>query len=153
MSAKWLTDIMATSTTKLTPNYFGWRSTDFPTWLKKPETQEQLKGKEILMYCTGGVRCEMASKLLKKEMKIEDNVFQLQGGIENYFKEFEDGGFWNGSNFVFDKREAFSVESGPAGVGGVVKKKKKEKKKSEGERAKRASFLVDEHPRDGSYNG
>ncbi len=102
------------------------KSTDFPAWLAKPETKKKLAGKPILMYCTGGVRCEMASVLLKKELGEEatsNGVFQLQGGIENYFKEYEDGGHWNGSNFVFDKREAFSIESGPAGVGGVVRKK------------------------------
>ena len=87
------------------------------------------------MYCTGGVRCEIASKLLKKELDIVDDasepkVFQLEGGIENYFKSFGDGGHWNGANFVFDKREAFSVESGPEGVGGVVKKQKKSKTNS-----------------------
>ena len=105
------------------------KSTDFPTWLQKPETKKQLAGKQILMYCTGGVRCEMASVLLKKELEkdlgtkaTEHGVYQLQGGIENYFKEYKDGGYWNGSNFVFDKREAFSVESGPEGVGGVVRK-------------------------------
>ncbi len=107
------------------------KSTDFPAWLSKPETKAKLAGKHILMYCTGGVRCEMASVLLKKELEknqsLEEQqphqgIYQLQGGIENYFKTYEDGGHWNGANFVFDKREAFSVESGPQGVGGVVRK-------------------------------
>ena len=42
------------------------KSTDFPGWLRKPETQDKLKGKQVLMYCTGGVRCERASALLQK---------------------------------------------------------------------------------------
>ena len=46
-------------------------------------------------------------------------MYQLQGGIEKYFKEFPDGGHWRGKNFVFDKREAFGADN-PAGVGGVV---------------------------------
>jgi len=44
------------------------KSTDFKAWLDKPETQEQLTGKKVLMYCTGGVRCERASALLKTNM-------------------------------------------------------------------------------------
>ena len=37
------------------------KSTDFPSWLADSQTQEQLKGKRVLMFCTGGVRCERAS--------------------------------------------------------------------------------------------
>ena len=55
-------------------------------------------------------------------------MFQLQGGVEKYFKAFPDGGHWKGLNYVFDKREAFGVDN-PAGVGGVVEGKKKKKKK------------------------
>lgn len=117
------------------------KSTDFAQWLDKPETQVKLEGKQVLMYCTGGVRCERASALLKT--KIGDKVggvFQLQGGVEKYFKAFPDGGHWKGLNYVFDKREAFGVDN-PAGVGGVVegkkkKKKKKNKQKSDGEDGK-----------------
>lgn len=32
------------------------KSTEFPVWLDKPETKEMLRGKQVLMYCTGGVR-------------------------------------------------------------------------------------------------
>ena len=64
------------------------------------------------MFCTGGVRCERASAYLKKQMGDQvDGVFQLKGGIERYMKEFQDGGFWRGSNFVFDKREAVAVDN------------------------------------------
>lgn len=52
-----------------------------------------------------------------------DGVFQLKGGIERYMKEFQDGGFWRGNNFVFDKREAVGVGN-MSGVGGVVRKQK-----------------------------
>jgi len=48
-------------------------------------------------------------------------VFQLKGGIENYLKEFPDGGHWRGKNFVFDKREAVTVDN-PNGDGGVIRK-------------------------------
>jgi len=100
------------------------KSTDFPDWLAKPETKEKLANKKVLMFCTGGVRCERASAYLKKQMGDQvDGVFQLKGGIERYMKEFQDGGYWRGNNFVFDKREAVSVDN-MAGVGGVVRKQK-----------------------------
>jgi predicted sulfurtransferase len=90
------------------------KSTEFPPWLDKPETREQMKGKQVLMYCTGGIRCERASALLKYKMETDPEikalgikgVYQLQGGIDKYFKEFPDGGYWQGKNYVFDKRFA-----------------------------------------------
>lgn len=56
------------------------------------------------MYCTGGIRCERASALLR-EKGFENPIFQLQGGIHNYLEEFKvDGGHWIGKNYTFDKR-------------------------------------------------
>ena len=115
------------------------KSTDFPGWISKPETREQLKGKQVLMYCTGGVRCERASALLKREYGSDiQEVYQLQGGIEKYLQTYKDGGYWRGKNFVFDKREAFGVEA-PEGVGGVlkapVKKDKDNGKKNKNKKA------------------
>lgn len=108
------------------------KSTDFTSWLDKKETQDKLKGKDVLMYCTGGVRCERASAYLKTQLgeKLQlKGVYQLEGGIEKYLQEFPDGGYWKGKNFVFDKREAISAEN-PNGDGGVVRKKKKNDKDS-----------------------
>ena len=103
------------------------KSTEFPLWLDKPETKELLRNKQVLMYCTGGVRCERASALLKQKMDTEEDtkslgikgVFQLQGGIDKYFKEFPSGGMWQGKNYVFDKRFAHAPPGivGTAGVG------------------------------------
>lgn len=83
------------------------------------------------MYCTGGVRCERASALVKREIGDEVNgVFQLQGGVEKYLQTFPDGGGqWQGKNFVFDKREAFGAGA-PEGVGGVVTKAKGKSKET-----------------------
>jgi len=115
------------------------KSTDFTQWLQKPETKQQLQGKQVLLYCTGGVRCERASAYLNQSMGEQvKGVYQLQGGIERYLQAFPDGGFWRGKNFVFDKREAFGVEN-PDGDGGVVENKKKTKNE-----AKRASSLLPE---------
>jgi len=107
------------------------KSTDFTTWLSKPETKQKLENKTVLMYCTGGIRCERASAYLKKEMGSEvEGIYQLKGGIERYLKAFPDGGFWRGSNFVFDKREAVSAAE-KDGCGGVIRKDKKKKNQRE----------------------
>jgi predicted sulfurtransferase len=106
------------------------KSTDFTSWLSRPETKKKLENKTVLMYCTGGIRCERASAYLKREMGNEvDGVFQLQGGIERYLKSYPDGGFWRGSNFVFDKREAVSALE-KDGCGGVIRKSKAKKSES-----------------------
>eukprot|EP00588_Corethron_pennatum_P006534 CAMPEP_0194291208 /NCGR_PEP_ID=MMETSP0169-20130528/42989_1 /TAXON_ID=218684 /ORGANISM="Corethron pennatum, Strain L29A3" /LENGTH=507 /DNA_ID=CAMNT_0039039023 /DNA_START=23 /DNA_END=1543 /DNA_ORIENTATION=- len=73
------------------------KSTDFPSWLAKPETVERLRGKKVLMYCTGGVRCERASAHLAAKMGDEvRGIYQLKGGVEAYFREFPDGGHFRG---------------------------------------------------------
>jgi predicted sulfurtransferase len=96
------------------------KSTDFVRWLEQEETQERLKDKNVLLYCTGGVRCERASAYLNHKMSSSlKGVYQLSGGIEAYLQEFRDGGHWRGKNFVFDKREAVSAEN-PDGDGGII---------------------------------
>lgn len=73
-----------------------------------PMASDMMKGKEeknIIMYCTGGIRCEKASAyMLHKGFK---NVFHLEGGIINYAKQVKDAGLESkfiGKNFVFDDR-------------------------------------------------
>ncbi|GGH68243.1 UPF0176 protein [Filimonas zeae] len=73
-----------------------------------PMAVDMLKGKEdknIVMYCTGGIRCEKASAwMLHKGFK---NVFHLEGGIINYAKQVKEGNLASrfiGKNFVFDDR-------------------------------------------------
>jgi len=63
------------------------------------------KNKNILMYCTGGIRCEKASAYFKH--KGYNNVFQLEGGIIEYVRQVNDIKIENkfrGKNFVFDER-------------------------------------------------
>jgi predicted sulfurtransferase len=104
------------------------KSTDFPKWLARPETQAQLQNKTVLMYCTGGVRCEKASAYMNSQMgESVKGIYQLQGGVERYLKQFPDGGHWRGKNFVFDKREAVGAEN-PDGDGGVIRKEAAKKK-------------------------
>jgi UPF0176 protein len=73
-----------------------------------PMAVDMLKGKEdknIVMYCTGGIRCEKASAyMLHNGFK---NVFHLEGGIINYAKQIKEEGLQSkfiGKNFVFDNR-------------------------------------------------
>lgn len=71
----------------------------------------ELKGKKVLMYCTGGIRCEKASAMLKKR-GVQD-VSQLKGGIHRYMETFgPEEGFFKGKNFVFDQRVALAPTSG-----------------------------------------
>lgn len=63
------------------------------------------KDKQILMYCTGGIRCEKASAFMKHNGF--KNVFQLEGGIIEYDRQVKAKGLKNkflGKNFVFDER-------------------------------------------------
>lgn len=78
--------------------------------LKKRIDPSQTK---VLMYCTGGIRCELFSALLKKEGI--HNVFQLEGGIIRYGEQ-EKSKHWLGKLFVFDDRLAvpLSDEEAPA---------------------------------------
>ena len=78
---------------------------DFPN--KIMSLDQKMKNKEIVMFCTGGVRCEKASALmLKNGFK---DVKQIDGGVINYFKE-TGGAFWKGDCFVFDDRVALDKE-------------------------------------------
>jgi UPF0176 protein len=63
---------------------------------------DHLKDKPIVTYCTGGIRCEVLSAVMKTRGFKE--VYQIDGGIVTYGKEFGDDGLWDGSLYVFDNR-------------------------------------------------
>ena len=63
---------------------------------------DHLKDKPIVTYCTGGIRCEVLSSLMKNRGFNE--VYQIEGGIVRYGEQFGDKGLWEGSLYVFDKR-------------------------------------------------
>jgi predicted sulfurtransferase len=65
---------------------------------------DELRNKKVMMYCTGGIRCEKASILLKRR-GVED-VNQLSGGIHRYLEQYGNAGHFKGLNFTFDKRVA-----------------------------------------------
>ncbi|MDX1617813.1 MAG: rhodanese-related sulfurtransferase [Balneolaceae bacterium] len=71
---------------------------EFPDWLERFDAP---KDKKVLMYCTGGIRCEKLSVLMKE--KGWEDVNQLHGGILRYARE-EEGEHFKGKCFVFDDR-------------------------------------------------
>lgn len=68
---------------------------------------DELKDTPVVMFCTGGIRCEKASVVML-EAGFKD-VRQLEGGILGYFEEVG-GAHWNGDCFVFDHRVALTPE-------------------------------------------
>ena len=76
------------------------------------DMMDDKKDKNIIMYCTGGIRCEKASAyMLHKGFK---NVFHLEGGIINYANQVKEQGLENkflGKNFVFDDRLGEAIGS------------------------------------------
>ena len=63
---------------------------------------DHLKSKPIVTYCTGGIRCEILSGLMKNRGFSE--VYQIKGGIVRYGEHFKDEGLWEGSLYTFDGR-------------------------------------------------
>ena len=78
---------------------------DFPKAID--EMDEDLKDKPVVMFCTGGIRCEKASVVMMDAGF--SNVKQLKGGILGYFEEVG-GDYWNGDCFVFDRRVAVNPQ-------------------------------------------
>ena len=74
---------------------------DFPEWFQAH--RDQLAGKKVAMFCTGGIRCEKSTAYLKAQ-GVED-VFHLKGGILAYLEQVpERESRWQGECFVFDER-------------------------------------------------
>lgn len=74
---------------------------DFSEELKDPK-YDDIKDKPVVTYCTGGIRCEVLSSLMKKRGFKE--VYQIDGGIVKYGEKYGDQGLWEGSLYVFDGR-------------------------------------------------
>jgi UPF0176 protein len=72
---------------------------DFPEAVQK--LPSELKSQPIVMFCTGGIRCEKAGPFMEREGF--QNIFQLEGGILKYFEECG-GAHYDGECFVFDQR-------------------------------------------------
>lgn len=76
---------------------------------------DQLKGRPVVTYCTGGIRCEVLSSLMTARGFGE--VYQLDGGIVRYGERFGDDGLWEGSLYVFDKRGSIDFSDHAAVIG------------------------------------
>eukprot|EP00949_MAST-11_sp_MAST-11-sp1_P005398 g5398.t1 len=79
------------------------------------EADGLLKGKDVLMYCTGGIRCESASAYLKSKGTAKA-VYQLSGGIHKYAEAVPpEESLFEGKNFVFDRRMVMDTGTAPVG--------------------------------------
>ena len=63
---------------------------------------DHLKEKPVVTYCTGGIRCEILSAVMKNRGFQE--VYQIEGGIVRYGDKYKDDGLWEGSLYTFDNR-------------------------------------------------
>ncbi|HSW66139.1 MAG TPA: rhodanese-related sulfurtransferase [Bacillota bacterium] len=63
---------------------------------------QDIKNKPVVTYCTGGIRCEVLSALMKNRGFTD--VYQMDGGIAKYGQTYGDKGLWEGSLYVFDGR-------------------------------------------------
>jgi len=76
-------------------------SRDFIAELES-DKYDDLKDKKVITYCTGGIRCEVISAMMKK--RGFKDVYQIDGGIVKYGEAYGDDGLWEGSLRVFDNR-------------------------------------------------
>ena len=75
--------------------------------------REELRGKTVVSYCTGGIRCEKAAIYLQQQ-ELGGAVYQLEGGILKYFEETRGAPHYHGGCFVFDQREALDAGLHPS---------------------------------------
>ena len=83
---------------------------DFPTALAAH--RNELAGRTVVSYCTGGIRCEKAA-LAMRDAGLE-HVYQLDGGVLRYFEHLPNAPHWRGRCFVFDGRETLGADLAPA---------------------------------------
>ena len=76
---------------------------------------DHLKDQPVVTYCTGGIRCEVLTPLMKSRGFQE--VYQLDGGIVRYGEAFKDDGLWEGSLYVFDNRKTVTFSNRAAVIG------------------------------------
>lgn len=77
-----------------------------------------IKDKPVVTYCTGGIRCEILSALMKKEGFKE--VYQMDGGIVKYGEKYKDDGYWEGNLYIFDDRQTHKFSDKAKDIGECV---------------------------------
>ncbi|MCA9333146.1 rhodanese-related sulfurtransferase [Candidatus Saccharibacteria bacterium] len=90
---------------------------DFVKEIEDPK-YENIKDKPIVTYCTGGIRCEILSSLMKNRGFKE--VYQIDGGIVKYGERYGDDGEWEGKLYIFDKRMVTSFTNNAKDIGECV---------------------------------
>lgn len=92
----------------INPNTQNFR--DFPEWVEN--NLDPKSHKKVAMFCTGGIRCEKSTALLK-QMGFDD-VYHLKGGILQYLEDTQNKeSLWEGDCFVFDDRVAVNADLEP----------------------------------------
>lgn len=79
---------------------------------------DDIKDKPVVTYCTGGIRCEVLSSLMKN--RGFEEVYQIDGGIVKYGEAYGDDGLWEGSLRVFDDRMTVDFSDHPKTIGECV---------------------------------
>lgn len=87
-----------------------WNFRDFPSAVRR--LPEDLKHRPVVMFCTGGIRCEKAGPFMALEGYTD--ILQLDGGILKYFEE-AGGAHFEGECFVFDERVGVGADLRPSG--------------------------------------
>jgi UPF0176 protein len=77
-----------------------------------------IKDKPVVTYCTGGIRCEVLSMLMKN--RGFKDVYQIDGGIVKYGETYKDDGLWEGSLYVFDGRKATKFSDSAKDIGDCI---------------------------------
>lgn len=90
---------------------------DFIKEIEDPKYND-IKDKPIVTYCTGGIRCEVLSMLMKK--RGFNDVYQIDGGIVKYGEAYGDEGLWEGSLYVFDGRMGHKFSDKAKDIGACV---------------------------------
>ncbi len=79
---------------------------------------DNIKDKPVVTYCTGGIRCEVLSVLMKNRGFQE--VYQIDGGIVKYGEKYGDDGLWEGSLHIFDDRMSHKFSDKAKDIGECV---------------------------------
>jgi UPF0176 protein len=82
------------------------------------DTYADIKNKPVVTYCTGGIRCEVLSMLMKNRGFTD--VYQVDGGIAKYGETYKDDGLWEGSLYVFDGRKATKFSGNAKDIGDCI---------------------------------
>lgn len=91
-----------------------------PDFLRELEDSkyDAIKDRPIVTYCTGGIRCEILSVLMKNRGFKE--VYQIDGGIVKYGEKYGDEGYWEGSLYIFDGRMNHRFSGSSKDIGSCV---------------------------------